>query len=149
MGIDSSHPAPGNGHRPSMIGVVWSTDPLLTRYCAAILPQVPRVEILSRRDMAILTKVRIILLRYIILKVGLASDLKLQGSKKVGSCADCCVSVSREPQRRFLLSTLDAGMAFLKGNCHVRNRKKLKASEVRNICLTFVPPFISFDRWCC
>ena len=82
MGIDSSHPAPGNGHRPSMIGAVWSTDRLLTRYCATILPQVPRVEILSRTDIATLTKVRIISLRNVVLKAVLGSDLKLQGSKR-------------------------------------------------------------------
>lgn len=82
MGIDSSHPAPGNGHRPSTIGAVWSTDRLLTRYCAMILPQVPRVEILSRADMATLTKVRMIFLCYVVLKVDPGSDLKLQKRKR-------------------------------------------------------------------
>lgn len=82
MGIDSSHPAPGNGHRPSMIGAVWSTDRLLTRYCATILPQVPRMEVLSRTDMATLTKVRTISLRNVVLKVDLGSDLKLQDGKR-------------------------------------------------------------------
>jgi hypothetical protein len=77
MGIDSSHPAPGNGHRPSVIGAVWSTDRLLTRYCAKILPQVPRVEILSRKDMAVITKVRMAYLRDVVLTLDPGSDFKL------------------------------------------------------------------------
>ena len=83
MGIDSSHPAPGNGHRPSVIGAVWSTDQLLTRYCATILPQVPRVEILSRADMTAITKVQTMILRDVVLKVDLGSHLKLQESERM------------------------------------------------------------------
>ena len=98
MGIDSSHPAPGNGHRPSVIGAVWSTDQLLTRYCAITLPQVPRVEIIGRTDMATITKVQMVFFRSAVLKVDLGSHLKLQESKRTRSCADHCVSVSREPQ---------------------------------------------------
>lgn len=97
MGIDSSHPAPGNGHRPSVIGAVWSTDQLLTRYCAKILPQVPRVEILSRADMTTITKVPMIFLRDVVLKVDLGGHLKLQESEGKRPCTDYCVSVSREP----------------------------------------------------
>jgi|SRR5258706_2106695 len=97
MGIDSSHPAPGNGHRPSVIGAVWSTDRLLTRYCATILPQVPRVEILSRTDMATITKVQMSFLRNVVLMVGLGSHLKLQEIERKRPCADYCVSVSWEP----------------------------------------------------
>lgn len=97
MGIDSSHPAPGNGHRPSVIGAVWSTDQLLTRYCATILPQVPRVEIITRADMTTITKVQMIFLRNIVLKVDLGSHLKLQESERKRPCTDYCVSVSREP----------------------------------------------------
>jgi hypothetical protein len=80
-----------------MIGAVWSTDRLLTRYCAMILPQVPRVEVLSRTDMAAITKVRIIFLPNVVLKVDLGSHLKLQESKRQRPCTNYCVSVSREP----------------------------------------------------
>jgi len=56
-----------------------------------ILPQAPRVEVLSRTDMATITKVRMVCLRNIVLNVDLGSHLKLQGSKRKRPCTDYCV----------------------------------------------------------